>query len=54
MPLVLMDIRMPNMNGLDATGVIRKDAQLRDTVVIAVTASVFPEFRQSLTEAGCD
>ena len=54
MPLVLMDIRMPVMNGLEATREIRSDPNLKATVVIAVTASVFPDFQQHIREAGCD
>lgn len=54
MPLVLMDIRMPEMDGLEATRAIRADPELRRTVVIAVTASVFPDFQARLREAGCD
>ncbi len=54
MPLVLMDIRMPIMNGLEATREIRKDPELKATVVIAVTASVFPDFQEHIRAAGCD
>ncbi|UCF33429.1 MAG: PAS domain S-box protein [Phycisphaerales bacterium] len=53
-PLVLMDVRMPVMSGVEATRIIREDPELRDTVVIAVTASVFPEFRDKAKEAGFD
>lgn len=51
-PLVLMDIRMPVMNGIEATRRIRADAKLKDTIVIAVSASVFEDFRNRVTEAG--
>ncbi|HTL29550.1 MAG TPA: PAS domain S-box protein [Tepidisphaeraceae bacterium] len=53
-PLVLMDVRMPVMSGLDATRMIREDPSLKETVVIAVTASVFPDFQQKIREAGCN
>lgn len=52
--LVLMDVRMPRLNGIDAVGQIRADESLRDTKVIAVTASVFPEFRMKAIESGFD
>jgi len=53
-PLVLMDVRMAGMGGIEATQRIRQDTRLKDTVVIAVTASVFPEFREQLIEDGFD
>lgn len=53
-PLVLMDIRMPIMDGLDATRAIKSNPELSSIIVIAVTASVFPEMRQELIDAGCD
>lgn len=37
--VVMMDLRMPRMNGFDAQEVIRTDTALADTRVIAVTAS---------------
>jgi PAS domain S-box-containing protein len=53
-PLVLMDIRMPVMDGLEATRAIKSNPELNSIIVIAVTASVFPEMRQELIDAGCD
>ncbi|MCZ6655629.1 MAG: response regulator [Planctomycetota bacterium] len=52
--LVLMDVRMPVMNGIEAVQYIRNDESLKNSVVIAVTASVFPEFRHTAVEAGFD
>ncbi|MEM7734565.1 MAG: ATP-binding protein [Deinococcota bacterium] len=51
--LVLMDIAMPEMNGLEATQAIRK-ALGNSITIIALTASVFEEGRQQVLEAGCD
>lgn len=50
--LVLMDIQMPGMNGLDATRLIRADAEVRDTPIIAVTALTMPGDRERSLEAG--
>ncbi|GDX83338.1 response regulator [Deltaproteobacteria bacterium] len=38
--VVLMDLMMPQMDGLSALGLIRADVSLRDTPVIFVTAKV--------------
>ncbi len=55
--LVLMDVQMPNMNGLEATQAIRafeKSNGLLPTPVIALTAQAFKEDRERCYESGCD
>lgn len=57
--LIWMDIRMPVMDGLDATRQIRAlaqtaEAQPQDPIIIALTASVFEEQRDSMLAAGCN
>jgi signal transduction histidine kinase/CheY-like chemotaxis protein len=54
MPLALMDIRMPGMSGDEATRIIRADPELSGTKVVAVSASVFPDFREQLSDVGFD
>jgi CheY-like chemotaxis protein len=49
-----MDVRMPEMDGVTAVKIIREDADLKDTVVIAVSASVFPDSAQRFKDAGFD
>lgn len=52
--LVLMDYRMPEMDGLECTRRIKGDPALRDTAVIMVTASAGLDTRAHAFEAGCD
>jgi signal transduction histidine kinase len=52
--IVLMDIRMPIMNGYDAILQIRADEMTRDIPIIAVTALVMPGDRERCLNAGAD
>ncbi len=52
--LVLMDIRMPRLSGTEALAQIRQAPELKAMKVIAVTASVFPQFQKEAIEAGFD
>ena len=40
--LILLDINMPNLDGYQVMEILRLDAQLHDTPVIAVTANAMP------------
>jgi len=52
--LILMDIRMPVMNGYEATRIIRSLPGGDKTPVVALTASVFEEERSKALAAGCN
>lgn len=58
--LILMDMRMPVMDGYEATKAIRnavsrkKQTNVRNPVIIAVTASVFEEERDVVLSVGCE
>ncbi len=52
--LILMDMQMPVMNGVDATQAIRKESRNRETPVLAMTANAFEEDRQACLDAGMD
>lgn len=50
--LILMDMQMPNMNGIEATRAIRADSQNTDTPILALTANAFAEDRLACIESG--
>jgi two-component system cell cycle response regulator DivK len=52
--LILMDIQLPGMSGIDALAVLRARDATRSIPVIAVTASVMQQDRKQFIEAGFD
>jgi two-component system, cell cycle response regulator DivK len=52
--LILMDIQLPGMSGIEALKVLRADATTAAIPAIAVTASVMQQDRRLITEAGFD
>jgi CheY-like chemotaxis protein len=50
--MILMDIRMPGMNGLDATRIIKEVNH--DIPVVALSAYAFDENIREAKAAGCD
>jgi two-component system cell cycle response regulator DivK len=52
--IILMDIQMPEMDGLEATRRLRRDEATRAIPIIAVTASVLDADRHHIIAAGCD
>ena len=52
--LVWMDMRMPVMDGIEATRAIKEMDHEGATQIIAVTASAFEEDREDILKAGCD
>ena len=51
-PLVLMDVQMPELDGLEATRCIRVSKQLTQPYIIAMTATAMAEDRQACFDAG--
>ena len=52
--LVLMDIQLPGMDGLQATAVLKADDATRDIPVIALTALAMKGDEERIRAAGCD
>jgi CheY-like chemotaxis protein len=51
--LILMDIMMPNQNGLDATRMLRARAETKEIPILAETALFSPSDLRKIMEAGC-
>ena len=52
--LICMDMRMPVLNGREATRRIKSMDDGKSTIIIALTASTFEDERDDLFSAGCD
>jgi two-component system, cell cycle response regulator DivK len=52
--LILMDIQLPGMDGLEATALLKRDEATRKIPVIALTALAMKGDEQRIRAAGCD
>ncbi len=52
--LIWMDIRMPVMNGLEATRIIKENEEGNNIKIVALTAHALEEERLEILAAGCD
>jgi two-component system, cell cycle response regulator DivK len=52
--LILMDIQLPGMDGLEATALLKRDASTRTVPVIALTALAMKGDEERIRRAGCD
>ena len=52
--LILMDIRLPEVSGLQVTQWLKEDANLRDIPVIAVTAFAMKGDEEKIRQGGCE
>ena len=52
--VIVLDIGLPTMSGLEVLQRVRKDSALSETAVIALTGHVLKEQQQELVDAGFD
>ena len=52
--LILMDIMLPKMDGLEATRILKADATTRNIPVLALTSYAMAGDKERMLQAGCD
>jgi len=51
--LILMDIALPGMDGLEATSILKKDSETKDIPVVALTAHAMKDDNDQALKVGC-
>ena len=52
--LILMDIQLPNISGIEATKIIKAEDSLKHIPVVAVTAFAMAEDKEKILQGGCE
>lgn len=52
--LILMDIQLPIMDGLEAIKILKSDAETKDIPIIALTAYAMKGDEEKMYDAGCE
>ena len=52
--LIIMDISLPKMDGLEATSMIHKNPKTQSIPILAATARALPGDKEKCLQAGCD
>jgi two-component system, cell cycle response regulator DivK len=52
--LILMDIQLPEISGLDVTRKLKSEDSIRDIPIIAVTAFAMKDDEEKILSAGCE
>ncbi|TLG78786.1 response regulator [Methylocystis sp. B8] len=52
--LILMDIQLPEVSGLEVTRMLKEDENLRDIPVVAITAFAMKGDEEKILQGGCE
>jgi two-component system, cell cycle response regulator DivK len=52
--LILMDIQLPGMDGLELTHKLKADSRYKDIIILAITALAMKHDKKKALAAGCD
>ncbi len=52
--LILMDVQMPKMDGLEATRILKADATTSNIPILALTSYAMKGDKEKMLQAGCD
>jgi len=52
--LILMDIQMPKMDGLEATRILKADITTKNIPIVAMTSYAMKGDKERILEVGCD
>ena len=52
--LILMDIQLPNISGLEVTKILKEEASLKSIPVVAVTAYAMKGDEERIRQGGCE
>ncbi len=52
--LILLDMMLPDMSGIEVANYLKQDPQTKEILIIAVTAMARNEDRERFTKAGCE
>jgi len=52
--LILMDVQLPGMDGLELTRRLRRDPSLQGTIIVALSAYAMAAEKENARAAGCD
>jgi two-component system cell cycle response regulator DivK len=52
--LILMDIQLPEISGLEVTRMLKQDENLRDIPVVAITAFAMKGDEEKILQGGCE